>query len=307
MASNGLGLRVNAPTAPLPVKRPPSPGSVTIDVPERTLVLWNAAMALFHTTLAVVTLSVGRTDLAPPTFKVQTEFSFRNESDPEAGWDLRPYFVESGSLYLTWYVAAFFGLSALFHLLNATVLRDFYLRELAECRTPTRWIEYFFSASVMIVIIAYSLGVRDRMTLFAIGFLVASTMPYGYWTEVVARPCGPDAWSEPLRVRLYPWLLGHVPQLGAWFLILLQFYDGGDADAIPWFVYLILWGELLLFFSFGFVQVYSQSLPPRLFYQGELAFQVLSLVAKGLLGVVLLANVLMLSRFEDIYEVAAVA
>ena len=43
-------------------------------------------------------------------------------------------------------------------------------------------------------------------------------------------------------------------------------------------------------------------MPPRHFYRGELAFQVLSLTAKGLLGGLLLGNVLMLSAFEELYD-----
>ena len=95
-----------------------------------------------------------------------------------------------------------------------------------------------------------------------------------------------------------------MPQVTAWFLVVLQFYDAvvASTDAVPWFVHLILWAELILFFSFGFVQLYAQARPPKEYYRGELAFQVLSLVSKGVLGLILLTNVLMLSRFEDLYE-----
>lgn len=46
----------------------------------------------------------------------------------------------------------------------------------------------------------------------------------------------------------------------------------------------------------------SQWYAPKYFYRGEVAFQVLSLVSKGLLGLVLITNVLMLSSFDDLYE-----
>jgi hypothetical protein len=67
-------------------------------------------------------------------------------------------------------------------------------------------------------------------------------------------------------------------------------------------VHAILWAELVLFFSFGLASLWSQIQPPKRFYQGELMFQVLSLVSKGLLGSLLIANVLMLSRFDDLYN-----
>jgi hypothetical protein len=125
-------------------------------------------------------------------------------------------------------------------------------------------------------------------------------MPFGYWTERIARPASPDAWARPLRVRLAPWALGHVPQAVAWAAVLVQYYDG-DIDP-PAFVDAILWGELVLFSSFAGASLLSQLAPPRLFYRGEIAFQVLSLVSKGLLGGLLLTNVLMLSTFDEIYE-----
>jgi hypothetical protein len=278
---------------------------VLVPVPRAALRRWNAALAAFHGLLAVLTLSLGNRGLTVPTYATVIEFVPRVPGDASRGWDLVPSYEARGTLPLTALVTAFFALSATAHLLHATLLRDLYLRELARCRTPTRWIEYFFSASLMQLLIAYTLGVRERFVLFGVTALVASTMPFGYWTEQVARPASEAAWRAPLARRLLPWLLGHVPQASAWCIVVAQFYDGQhEANQVPWFVHLILWGELVLFFSFGFVQLWTQLVPPRRFAQGEVAFQLLSLTAKGLLGGLMLTQVLMRSRFEDIYEAA---
>ena len=110
------------------------------------------------------------------------------------GWALEPDFSERATwLYLTWATACFFLLSCLFHLGNALLWKKVYLHSLASgyavrpCPTPTapcatahatqgapphssslvarlstpqpfRWIEYSFSASVMILILAYTSG-----------------------------------------------------------------------------------------------------------------------------------------------------
>lgn len=279
-------------------------------VPARTLTRWNYAMTLFHAALAATTLAVGNLDLQVPVYKTRIDFQYRNgtanatnTTARERPWELVPLYEESGSLPFTWLTATFFLLSAAFHLGNAVVWRTWYIRQLQLCYTPSRWIEYFFSAPVMIVLISYTLGIRSRAVLLANAALVAITMPFGYWVELLARPAGSSAWTRPLRVRLAPWALGHVPQVTAWFLIVLQFYDGHDeTDRAPWFVHLILWVELLLFFSFGAASLLSQWYAPKFFYRGEILFQVLSLVSKGLLGMLLLANVLMLSRFDDLYD-----
>ena len=279
---------------------PMSRATEAFALPERRLVGWNVAMALFHLTLGVATLAAGRVDLTVPVYRTALDFRRRNGT----GWDLFPHYVRDGALPFTVLTALFFFLSSLFHALNATLLRRYYLAELAACRTPTRWIEYSLSAPTMIVLVAYTLGVRDRLQLLSVAALVATTMPFGYWTETIARPSGPDAWTRSLGARVFPWVLGHVPQLAAWAVIVAQFYSAGydAADTVPWFVHLILWGELVLFFSFGAAALLSQLGPPRLFYRGELLFQALSLGSKGLLGGILLSNVLMLSRFEDIFE-----
>lgn len=268
-------------------------------------------MVLFHASLAAVTLSLGNLDLTVPLYKTLLDFVPRTEAASGGegarelrGWDLIPSYGPGGELNLTVLVGTFFLLSALFHLLNATALRSFYLAELARCRTPTRWIEYSLSAPIMILVIAYGLGIRDRGTIVAIAVLVGITMPFGYWTETVARPASETEWTLPLATRLGPWVLGHVPQTAAWFLIVWQFYDSvADAtDRVPWFVPVILWGELVLFFSFGAAALLSQLYAPRYFYRGELLFQVLSLGSKGLLGGLMISNVLMLSRFDEIYD-----
>lgn len=278
--------------------------SVAWPVPRATLTRWNVAMFLFHTCLATLTLTVGRLDLRVQVYRTTLEFRRRGINGTGVGWDLIPAYAPQGHLPFTVLTGAFFLLSATFHLLNASLLRSLYLRELEQCRTPTRWVEYTLSAPLMFVLIAYSLGIRDRVTLFALAALIAATMPFGYWTETNARPLSATSWSKPLRLRLLPWALGHIPQTAAWLVVVVQFYSStaSPEDTIPWWVHLILWAELALFFSFGVASVVSQVSPPRRFYQGELCFQVLSLVSKGLLGLVLLSNVLMLSRFEDVYE-----
>ena len=286
----------------------PVPPQTRIVVPAGLLTAWNGAMFLFHTILATVTLVVGNNDLTVPLFKTRIDFRFMNgtgemSNETARPWEIVPVYEESFSLPFTWLVAVFFILSATFHLLNATALRSLYLGCLEACYSPTRWIEYTLSAPVMIVLISYTLGIRSQEVLLAQFVLVMITMPFGFWVEVVSRPKNQDEWKGGLLYRLYPWFIGHIPQIAAWVLIVATFYDGMDqVDRAPWFVHLILWTELVLFFSFGAASVLSQWYAPRFFYRGELLFQVLSLVSKGLLGLILLTNVLMLSRFDDLYD-----
>ena len=296
------------------VAAPPAARAVTISeettfaVPHGTLTAWNAAMFLFHAALATTTLLIGNNDLTVETYKTRIDFQFVDVGDvgddeDARPWKLVPTYEEDGVLPFTWLVAVFFLLSSLFHLLNITLLRSYYFSWLERCYTPTRWIEYSLSAPVMILLISYTLGIRSREVLLANFALVLITMPFGAWVEVVARPASADAWTGSLAYRLYPWVLGHIPQCVAWALIILQFYDGQDVADRARVVraphplgrvraLLLLWRR----------DRRVAVVRPRYFYRGEILFQILSLVSKGILGLVLLTNVLMLSEFDDIYE-----
>ena len=290
---------------PLP-SSPPRNAKVTASGPESelpvTLLLrWNASMSFFHFVLFIVTVSAGNIDLTVKTYRTALDFVERSNT---TGWDLIQYYVEANKMPFTILTALFFLITSIAHLLNCTAFRRIYLKGLSECRTPLRWIEYSLSAPIMILLISYALGVRERSLLAAIFGLVTTTMFFGQWAEERARPLNAEQWESPFTSRIFPLLLGHVPQIFAWGVIILQFYDAGfdQEDSIPWWVHFILWTELFLFFSFAAASFLSQSLPPRLLYRGEILFQVLSLVSKGLLGSGLLANVLMLSSFDDVYK-----
>ena len=271
--------------------------------PKRTLFCLNASMCLFHLAFMTVTLTVGKLDLSVPMYRTTITFRVNNQTENTTlpAFELIPEYTKYGSLYLTVVTALFFLCSALAHGGNATLWRSFYERELTLCRVTTRWIEYFFSASIMVLVIAYNAGIREYLLLIGITLLIASTMPFGLLTEIYARPLNATQWCQPLALRLLFHLLGYIPQLSAWLLILLNFY-GETPTEPPEFVYAIVWSELVLFFSFGFVQLYQILSEPQDYYKGEIAYQWLSLIAKGVLGLVLLSNVLILGSFEELFE-----
>ena len=251
------------------------------------LVALNALLALFHTLLGVVTFAVGDVGLRAQLYRPVADLIANTT------WLAATGVAPRGSLYLTVATGMFFLLSAFFHAGNATLWRRAYLAGVRWCFTPSRWIEYTFSAGLMAVLIAYSSGMVMLDALVAVFALTSVTMFFGYLTELVARPLSADRWSRPLGARLQPHLLGYVPQIVVWYLILAQFYTvAADTTTVPAFVYSIVWGELILFWSFGVVQLVVTILPPRYYPYGEVAYQFLSLVSKGLLGILLLANLL---------------
>ena len=186
------------------------------------------------------------------------------------GWALAPDFSERAAwLYLTWAVACFFLLSCVFHLGNALLWKKFYLSALASGYAPFRWIEYTFSASVMILVLGYTSGTSApaatlrtqgaqtlvctqtnseraaRRSLVAqmpipaatlpvlvslFGF-TAITMSFGHLHEVICRPKSLDEWAIPSKLqRLQAHLIGYVPQIFAWSLVIGQFMEAGGSS-----------------------------------------------------------------------------
>lgn len=100
-------------------------------------------------------------------------------------WALVPDVSErTGWIYLTILTASFFLLSFIAHLGNAFLWRKAYLKALENAYAPFRWIEYSLSASVMMLIIAYTAGTITmyvHVLLFGLTFV---TMTFGHLHEV---------------------------------------------------------------------------------------------------------------------------
>lgn len=279
--------------------------TAALGVPFTRLRAWNAAMFCLHAALCAATLVVGNVRLAIPLYATETTFEVNtNRSANEPAFYLRPAYRETSfPLRLTMCVAFFFFISATAHLGNVALWRAYYEREVASCRCTPRWVEYAASASVMIVAIAVSVGVREYTLLLSLCALTATTMSFGLLTEYGAVARDADGWTTPARHRLLPHVLGYVPQLSTWACLLAGFYDQeATSPGAPAFVHAIVWTQAALFASFGAVQLVQQLSAPRHYWKGELAYQVMSAASKGTLGLLILANVLVLSDVSEAFE-----
>lgn len=211
-----------------------------------------------------------------------------------------------------------------------------------QCRMPHRWLEYSVSASLMALVFAVVGGINHVYMLSMMFALMFCTMLFGYFAEVLCRPLpNKDENARPLywamnkynpqllaiphllvfrnldymsaRLhRLGPHLVGYVPYLTVWICLLHSFlYNLEDAQSggvrPPDFVYAIIVGQCVTFSLFGITQLVllSRVDGARGYYWGEVSYQTLSLVAKGLLGGILIANVLLFDSFEEAVDDAS--
>ena len=261
------------------------------------LIRLNLAAFIFHLALAIVTGVVGNLDMRPPIYTTKNTFVYNATT---TGFTLLPRYEEVGDGFpVTILTLSFFTITSFFHLLNVTVFANLYFGSLERCYTPTRWFEYFVTASIMISIIAFLSGTRDVISIAMISGLIASTMLFGFLSELVNRPASETEWEEErLLVRLAPHLFGYVPYVFAWTTILYTFIGSGGICSAPKWVIAIIFAQLILFSLFVVPQLYQIMHAPSKFVRGEVAFIVLSFISKAVLGIILLTGGLAQDKFK---------
>jgi hypothetical protein len=188
-------------------------------------------------------------------------------------------------------VAAFSFLSSLFHLIVATPPGvHAYRRELERGRNRFRWVEYSFSATLMIVIIATITGITDIAALIAIAAANIAMILFGWVMEVVNRP-GERVWWAPFW---FGCIAGAAPWAAIVATIGYNVTSVDGAEQPPGFVYGILVSIFVLFNCFAVNQWLQYRGVGRWsdYLVGERTYGVLSLVAKTALAWQIFANVL---------------
>jgi len=130
----------------------------------------------------------GNEDCVPENMAI-TIFRIRSNwtSARAQGYDLLPV-DNKNSFQFDQATAWFFGISAIFHLGafivgNCSGLSWMYWDLMNKAFSPWRWMEYSFSASLMMLCIATLLGIRDQNTLASLYMLMWCTQMFGLLTE----------------------------------------------------------------------------------------------------------------------------
>lgn len=236
--------------------------------------LYNVGMGLLHAIQGVAVVALSN-DFALP---VTAAFM---EGPPGTRADTSELFT----LPLGPAVGAFLFMSAAAHLIVAGPTWAWYRRNLLEGRSYARWIEYAFSSSLMIVLIAMITGIADIAALVALFGVNASMILFGLLQEHYERP-GRPGWLP----FIFGCLAGAVP----WVAIGIYLWAPGSSAEPPGFVYAIFVSLFVFFNSFALNMVlqYREVGPWRSYLFGEYVYVALSLVAKSALAWQVFANTL---------------
>jgi len=182
------------------------------------------------------------------------------------------------SISTGWGVFTFLAISALSLLIIASPwVFPWYKRNLLESRNYGRWIEYFFSSSIMIVLISQICGISDIAALLAIFGINASMILFGALQE---------KYEKPGRPNLLPFWFGSFAGIIPWIAIVIYVIAPGSPVSPPGFVYGIIVSLFIFFncFAVNMILQYKQVGPWRDYLYGEKVYILLSLTAKALLA-----------------------
>jgi hypothetical protein len=182
------------------------------------------------------------------------------------------------TLRIGWLVAAFFFMSALAHFLVAGPLNASYVRNLGRHINKARWVEYSFSASLMIWIISMLVGIYDIAALIPIFFVNAAMILFGWMMELHNQTTTKTNWTA--------FVFGCIAGIAPWIAIAIYLWSPGSKGNPPTFVYFIFVSIFIFFNTFALNQVlqYAKVGKWRDYLYGERAYIILSLVAKSLLA-----------------------
>lgn len=227
---------------------------------------WNLGLAALHAAQAVAVVALAEDFAVTVTSSFPTGPPGTAPPAPEALLDVR----------IGWAVAVFLLLAAVDHLVTATVARRTYEADLRRGINRFRWVEYAFSATLMVLLIASYAGIADVTALVGIAGANVAMILFG-WLQEQENPPG-RAWTT-----MRPFWFGCVAGAAPWIAIAVNLLG---AETVPGFVYGIFCAQLAFFSSFAVNQwlQYRGVGPWRSYAVGEKGYLVLSLGAKSVLA-----------------------
>lgn len=237
------------------------------DASLRGLRRWNLGLTVLHAAQAVAVV------LLASDFAITVIASYAQGppgtalADPESVVDVN----------VGWAIAAFLTLAAVDHLVTATVGRRRYESDLRRGLNAFRWVEYSFSATIMIVLIAFYNGIVEVSAVFGVIGANVAMILFG-WLQELMNPPGRTS------TTMLPFWFGCVAGAAPWVAITWNLVAA--REDVPGFVFGIFVSLFVFFMSFALNQwlQYREVGRWRSYAFGEKSYLVLSLVAKSALA-----------------------
>jgi len=194
-------------------------------------------------------------------------------------------YASVGLIPLEWLVCAFHMMSVFAHFYN--MVSEMYTDWLIQRMNPGRWVEYFFSASIMQAVLLVMTGYTDVWVLSMSAVLMAITQVFGHTTEQFLYYADKAPLELHFTERWQFFFAGVVSFSPPWVAIYYSFLwsiNNSDPGPPEW-VKALIWTLVLTFASFAFVMVYYIRNYREKFisFKSERVYCVLSIFSKTLL------------------------
>ena len=231
----------------------------------KNLRVWNLGLTVLHGLQAVLVVVLAS------DFAITVTSTF-----PEGPPGTRLPLAESlFDVRIGYAIAVFLGLAAVDHLITATLGRRLYEADLQRGINRFRWVEYSFSATLMVLLIASYSGITEITAVLGIAGANVGMILFGWLQERMNPP-------ERTTTTMLPFWFGTIIGLAPWAAILVNIMG---SETVPGFVYGIVVAQFV-FFSFGLNQWLQYRKIGRWsdYAYGEKVYLVLSLGAKSVLA-----------------------
>lgn len=240
----------------------------------RRLRLWNLGAGISHLAQGIIMVILASAWKVPIT----TNYAISEVNGPPSG---KTESVQLVMVRLGIAVSIFLFMSAIAHFaVSAPGIYEWYVRNLKQHVNYARWIEYAFSASWMLVLIAMLSGMYDLSSLILLGVLNATMLLFGLLMEHFNKAKDKPDWL--------PFYFGCVSWVVPWVTVFLYFTGakGPDGGGAPGFVYGIIISLFVFFsiFALNMVLQYKRWGRWKDYLYGEKVYIILSLTAKAALA-----------------------
>jgi len=191
---------------------------------QKKLFIWNVSMAVIQASMAIfLAVRYKQNDLFEKE-KVYRITNAKKETNND-NFILEYISKSSDSINIAAEVVSFFSITAFFHTLYAATSNGFYKQMIANKNNYLRWIEYSISATLMIRILAFESGIREKNTMASLTTATVGIMLQGQIVEaLLARDDIYTPEGHNLRMIIYTaTLAGWVMMLGIFFVIIQNF------------------------------------------------------------------------------------
>ena len=233
----------------------------------KKLRIFNGVMGVLHCLQGFIMLILSNDFTLPLTYS-HPEFNATTQT-------ISPISVSFFDIRIGPLVALFLFISAIAHFLLATVLYNWYVKNLKKHINPARWYEYSFSASLMIFIIAMLVTIYDIGTLIALFTLTVVMNLMGLMMEIHNQTTKKTNWTS--------YTIGCISGFVPWVVIFIPLIT---AESVPDFV-IAIFITIAIFFNLFAINMFLQYKKIgkwKDYLYGERGYIILSLVAKSALA-----------------------